>query len=190
MRRGYTLPSPLTWPSNLEIQWHIKACNNRLIGWLQSPAGDPACRDPHARGHHKGFISRLFSPPKVAAGERLKLFIKAPLGALLLNFPQRYILKSFPQEDSSARQLRFEISFPSPRWAAKGHRATPARLPVTPLATRSKHVVFAYDQVVRPHRSYHPSGGLPIGSLGPATGRLACNCLMAEVWTTEASTLD
>ena len=54
-------------------------------------------------------------------------------------------------------------SFPSPRWAAKGHWATPARLPVIPLATWSQHVVFAYDQVVRPHRSYHPSGGLPRG---------------------------
>ena len=54
-------------------------------------------------------------------------------------------------------------SFPSPRWAAKGYRATPARMPVIPLATRSQHVDFAYDQVVRPHRSYHPSGGLPRG---------------------------
>ena len=54
-------------------------------------------------------------------------------------------------------------SFPSPMWAAKGHRATPARMPVIPLATRSHHVVFAYDQVVRPHRSYRPSGGLPRG---------------------------
>ena len=54
-------------------------------------------------------------------------------------------------------------SFPSPRWAAKGYRATPARLPVIPLATRSQHLVFDYDQVVRPHRSYRPSGGLPMG---------------------------
>ena len=32
-----------------------------------------------------------------------------------------------------------------------------------PLAARSQHVIFAYDQVVRPHRSYRLSGGLPRG---------------------------
>ena len=53
--------------------------------------------------------------------------------------------------------------FPSHRWAAKGNRVTPARLPVITLATRSQHVIFAYDQVIRPHRSYRPSGGLPKG---------------------------
>ena len=36
-------------------------------------------------------------------------------------------------------------------------------MPVIPLATRSQHVHFAYDQVVGPHRSYRPSGGLPRG---------------------------
>ena len=44
---------------------------------------------------------------------------------------------------------------------AKGYRATNDRLPVIPLATRSQHVIIAYDQVVRPHRCYRPSGGLP-----------------------------
>ena len=36
-------------------------------------------------------------------------------------------------------------------------------MPVIPLATRSQHVDFAYDQVVIPHRSYRPSDGLPRG---------------------------
>ena len=48
-------------------------------------------------------------------------------------------------------------------YLAKGHRVTSARMPVIPLATRSQHVDFAYDLVVRPHRSYRPSGGLPRG---------------------------
>ena len=78
-------------------------------------------------------------------------------------------------------------SFPSHRWAAKGHRATPARLPVIPLATRSQHVIFTNDQVGRPHRTYRPLGGLPRGSHGPATCRSACNCPEPEAWTTEAS---
>ena len=77
-------------------------------------------------------------------------------------------------------------SFPSPRWAAKGYRATPARLPVIPLATRSQHVVFAYDHVVRPHHRYRPSGGLPRESHGPATCGFACNCPQPEAWATEA----
>ena len=42
--------------------------------------------------------------------------------------------------------------------SCQSHRATLARLPVIPLATRSQHVVFDYDQVVGPHRSYRPSG--------------------------------
>ena len=45
-----------------------------------------------------------------------------------------------------------------------------ASLSVLPLATRSHHVVFAYNQIIRPHRSYRATGGLPRESLGPATG--------------------
>ena len=36
-------------------------------------------------------------------------------------------------------------------------------MPVIPPTTRSQHVDFAYDQVVRPHHSYRHSGGLPRG---------------------------
>ena len=48
-------------------------------------------------------------PPWGAAGERSEFNIKPPLGAPLLNFPRGYILKSFPQVDTSARQRGFEI---------------------------------------------------------------------------------
>ena len=113
------------------------------------------------RGHHTGFICGGSIPPWGAAGERSESNIKPPKGAPLLIFPRGYLLKSIPQVDTSARQ--FEISFPSPRRPAKGYRDTPARLPVIPLATRSQRVVLAYDQVARPHHSYHPSGGLPRG---------------------------
>ena len=40
---------------------------------------------------------------------------------------------------------------------------SPPRLPVIPLTTRSQQVVFAYDQVIRRHHSYHSSGGLLMG---------------------------
>ena len=46
-------------------------------------------------------------------------------------------------------------------------------------------VVFTYDQVNRPHRSYCPSGGPTWGK--HTTGGFACNCLMPETWTTEVS---
>ena len=68
---------------------------------------------------------------------------------------------------------------------------------VIPLATRSQHVVFAYDQVVRPHRSYCPSGGLPRGrprtrhmwiclqlsrARGMDNGGVRANAVMYEAW--------
>ena len=78
-------------------------------------------------------------------------------------FPYGYLLKSFPQWDTSARQRGFEIrAFPLPR-ASTVDRASTARLPVIPLTTRSQQVVFTYDQVIRPHRNYRASGGLPRG---------------------------
>ena len=94
---------------------------------------------------------------------RPELDIKPHLGAPHLTFIPGYIMKSILQRDTSAKQRRFEISFPSPMRAAKGHRASPAHLQVIALAIRSKQVVFTYDQVVKPHHSYRPSGGLQRG---------------------------
>ena len=48
-------------------------------------------------------------PPCAAAGERSEFNIKPLLGAPLLTFPRGYLLKSFSQVDTSARQRRFEI---------------------------------------------------------------------------------
>ena len=110
--------------------------------------------------------TRVFSvrgslPPWGTAGERSEFNIKPPLGAPLLIFPRGYLLKSFPQVDTSARQRGFEIRiFPL---LGELPKAIEPHLPDIPLATRSQHVIFAYDQVVRPHRSYRPSGGLPRG---------------------------
>ena len=44
-----------------------------------------------------------------ATGEGPEFYIKSPLGAPLQIFPQCYLRKSFPQEDTSARQQVFEI---------------------------------------------------------------------------------
>ena len=100
-------------------------------------------------------------PPWGAAGERSEFDIKPPLGAPLLIFPRGYPLKSSSQVDITARRWGFEIRvFPL---LCELPKAIEPHLPVIPLATRSQHVVFTYDQVVRPHHSYRPSGGLPRG---------------------------
>ena len=51
---------------------------------------------------------------------------------------------------------------PSPSCAAIGYRGPAARLPVMALASQSLLVVFVDDQIINPHRSYRPSGGLPM----------------------------
>ena len=100
-------------------------------------------------------------PPCEVAGERSEFNIIPPLGAPLLIFPRGYLLKSFPRVDTSASQRGFEIRvFPL---LGELPKAIEPHMPVIPLATRSQHVDFVYDQVVRPHRSYRPSGGLPRG---------------------------
>ena len=108
-----------------------------------------------------GFICWGLPSPWGAAGERSEFNIKSPLGVPLLIFPRGHLLKPFPQVDTSARQRGFEIRvFPLLDELPK---AIEPHLPVIPPATQSQHVVFAYDQVARPHRSNRPSGGLPRG---------------------------
>ena len=48
-------------------------------------------------------------PPWGAAGEMSEFNTKTPLMTPLLIFPRGYLLKSFPQVDTSARQRRFEL---------------------------------------------------------------------------------
>ena len=65
---------------------------------------EPACTCTSNRFYLWGSV-----PPWGAAGERYEFSIKPPLGAPLLIFPQGYLLKSFPQVDTSARQRGLEI---------------------------------------------------------------------------------
>ena len=97
-------------------------------------------------------------PQWVATGERPEFDIKPPLVTSLLIFPRSYLLKSFPQEETFSRQQGFKIRvFPL---LGEMPKAIKPHLTAIQLATRSHHVVFAYDQVVRPHSSYRPLGGL------------------------------
>ena len=161
VRRGCTFPSPLTWPSTKKSDGTkdvaatdlMNGCNvlpeTQFVG---TRLRVDTTRDLSVGGS---------LPPLGAAGERSEFGIKPPLGASLLIFLRGYLLKSFPQVDTSAIQRGLEIRvFPLIDELPKAID-TPARLPVIPLATRSQHVIFAYDQVVRPHGCYRPSGGLP-----------------------------
>ena len=50
-------------------------------------------------------------PPCGSAGERSEFYIKPPLGPPLLIFPRGYLLKSFTQVDTSARQWGLKSEF-------------------------------------------------------------------------------
>ena len=162
--RGCTVPSPLTWPSTK------KSDGTKEFAMTDLMDGCNVLPETQFVGTRlRVDTTWVFSvggsiPPCGAAGERSEYNIKPPLGAPLLIFSSRLS----PEVFSTSGYFRktagvWNKSFPSPRWAAKGYWATPARLPVILLAARSQHVVFAYDQVVRPHRSFRPSGGLPRG---------------------------
>ena len=127
-------------------------------------------------------------PPCEAAGERSEFNIKPPLGAPLLIFPLGYLLKSFPQVDTSARQRGFEI------------RVFP--LLGEPPKAIEPHLPFcqSYRRQLGPNMWSSPSTksldpivvtalrvGIPGESHGPATCGFACNCPEPEAWTTEAS---
>ena len=57
------------------------------------------------------FYVRGSLPPWEAAGERSEFNIKPPIGAPLQIFPRGYLLKSFPQVDTSARQRGLKSEF-------------------------------------------------------------------------------
>ena len=71
-----------------------------------------SCRRPSLSGPACTWTpngSYLWGYPWGAAGERSEFIIKPPLGDPLLIFPRGYLLKSFPQVDTSARQRGVEI---------------------------------------------------------------------------------
>ena len=119
-----------------------------------------------------------------AAGERSEFDIKPPLGAPLLIFPRGYLLKSFPQVDTSARQRRFEIRV-SPLLGEQP-TAIESHLPVC-LSCRwqlgpnmwSSPTTKSLDPIVVNALRV----GFPGVSHGPATCGFACNCPEPEAWT-------
>ena len=143
----------------------------------------PACAwTPH------GFICGGALPPCGAAGERSEFSIKPPLGAPLMIYPRGYLLKPFPQVDTSARLWGFEIRvFPL---LGELPKAIEPHLPVCQLYRWqlvpnmwSSPTTKSLDPIVVTAVRV----GFPWESHGPATCGFACNCPEPEAWTTEAS---
>ena len=134
------------------------------------------------------FFCGGFPYPWGAAGERSEFNIKPPLGAPLLIFHRGYLLKSFPQVDTSARKRGVEIRVV--RLLGELPKAIKPHLPDCQL----------YRWQLGPNmwcssttKSLDPIvvTALRVGfkgeSHGPATCGIACNCPEPEAWTTEAS---
>ena len=138
------------------------------------------------RGHHTGFSVGRSLPPWGAAGERSEFNIKPPLVVPLLIFPRGYLLKSFPQVDTSTRQRGFEIRvFPL---LGELPKAIEPHLPVCHLYRWqlgpnmwSSSTTKSLDPIVVTALRM----GFPGESHGPATCGFACNCPEPEEWTTE-----
>ena len=151
-----------------------------------------SCRRPSLSGPACAWTPHGFYlwgyPPCGATGERSEFNIKPPIGAPLLIFPRGYLMKSFSQVDTSARQRGFEMRvFPL---IGELPMAIETHLPVCQL--------FRWQ--LGPNMWFSPSTnsldsivvtalrvGFPGESHGPATCGFACNCPEPEAWTTEAS---
>ena len=126
--------------------------------------------------------------PLGAVGERSELNIKPPLRAPLLIFPRDYLLKSFPQVDTTARQQGCEIGvFPLigelPK-AIEPHQPI-CKLNCSQLGPNmcSSHTTKSLDPIVVTTLRV----GFPGENHGPAKSVFACNCPEPEAWTTETS---
>ena len=104
-------PKPSNLAFHCEVRWNKEVGNDRLSGLLQHLAVDPVCQIPPKRRHHTSFSCRRFHSHIGAAGETPEFDIKSPSWVPLLIFPRSYLLKSFPQGDTSARQRRLKSEF-------------------------------------------------------------------------------
>ena len=109
VRRGCTVPRPLTWPSTKK--------SDGTKDFLTTDSMDRCnvlLETQFVGNHLREDITQVLSvgvpfPLGGAAGERSDFNIKQPIGAPLLISPWGYLLTSFPQEDTSAKQRGLEI---------------------------------------------------------------------------------
>ena len=109
VRRGCKVPSPLTSPSTKKSDGTKEfVTTDSMDGCNVLP--DTQFVGTRLRVDTTWVLSVGGSIPPWGASEEMSEFnIKPPLGAPLLIFPRGYLLRSFPQVDTSARQRVFEI---------------------------------------------------------------------------------
>ena len=166
MRRGCTVPTQLpTWPSTK------KSDGTEQFATAGSVDGCRVLQPTQFVGTHL-YVSRTwvlsaggFLPPLGAAGEMPEFDIKPPFLAPLLIFPRGYLLKCFPQVDTSPRQRGFRFRVFS--YQGQLLMAVESHLPVC-QCFRWQLVpstwFFSNDQVIRPHHSYRPPRELLMGT--------------------------
>ena len=109
VRRGCTVHSPLTWP------FTKKSNGTKVLAMTDSMDGCSVLPESQYVGTRLRMDTTQvlsvggYLPLRGAAGERSELNIKPPLGTPLLIFPRGYLMKSFPQVHTSARQRGLEI---------------------------------------------------------------------------------
>ena len=188
VRRGCTLTSQLTWPSTKKCDGTEKFAMTDSVDGCSILPEIQFCRTRQRMDTIRVLSVGGSIPPMGAAREKPDFDIKPPLGVPLLIFTRGYLLKSFPQGDTSARQRRHEIrDFPLlgelPKaieshlpvcqlylWKLNPNKwSTPTTISLDPIVVTALRVVF------------------PVESLKSATYGFACNCQVPEAWTTEAS---
>ena len=108
VRRGYTVPSTLTWPFSKESD------GTKAFANTDSMDGCNVLPENQFVGTRLRVDTGVLSvgvslPPLATAGERSEFIIKPSFRTPLLISPRGYLLKSFPQVDTSAMQWGFEI---------------------------------------------------------------------------------
>ena len=118
--------------------------------------------------------------------QQILFSIKPPLGAPPKIFPQGYLLKSFPQVDTSARQRWFEIRVFN--LLGELPKAIEPHMPVCQLYRWQLGHIMWYSPMTKSLDPIVVTAlrlGFPWDSHGPATCGFACSCLETEAWTTE-----
>ena len=126
--------------------------------------------------------------PMEAARERPQFNIKPPLCAPLRIFPRSYLMKCFPQEETSTKQQGYEMrNFPP---LGELTKAIEPHLPICQICCWQLHPTMWSSLTIKsldPIILTTPHVDIPGENLRLATGGFACNCPVPELWKIEPS---
>ena len=183
VKRMCPIPSPLTWQSTKKTNGSNEFATTDSMDGLETTFVGTRLRVDTTRVFYVGVPIPLGRLPergqRTTSNRRLWHHSLVFLEVISWSLFHKLILA----QDSGG----WNQSIPTPRWAANGHRATPARLPANPLATRSSMwsspTTKSLDTIVVAVLWV----GFPRDSHGSATCGFACNYQEPEAWTTEVS---